>query len=92
MFISPTVVSLGTSAVAHRACDEGRGLKRESIRKQLLPRILAQVLDFAKVTPNPARDGDVKLPADDTEEVNPSTADHVAAAYTAMTPRTDSPC
>jgi integrase len=39
----------------------GRGLKRESIRKTLST--LAQVLDFAKVTPNPARDTTVKLPA-----------------------------
>jgi integrase len=60
----------------------GRGLKRESIRKTLST--LAQVLDFAKVTPNPARDTTVKLPADDTEEVNPPTAAHVEAAFAAI--------
>jgi integrase len=47
---------------------------------------LAQVLDFAKVTPNPARDDDVRLPANDTEEVNPPIADHVAAVYGAIAP------
>lgn len=60
----------------------GRGLKRETIRKTLST--LAQVLDFAKVTPNPARDATVKLPADDTEEVNPPTAEHVRAAFAAL--------
>jgi integrase len=47
---------------------------------------LAQVLDFAKVAPNPARDDDVRLPANDTEEVNPPIADHVAAVYGAIAP------
>jgi len=61
-----------------------RGLKRETIRKTLST--LAQVLDFAKVTPNPARDDTVKLPADDTEEVNPPTAAHVRAAFAALPP------
>ena len=59
-----------------------RGLRRESIRKTLST--VGQVLDFAKVTPNPVRDSDVKLPANDTEEVNPPTAAHIAAAFEAI--------
>jgi integrase len=57
----------------------GEGLARESIRKTLST--LAQVLDFSKVVPNPARDSDVKLPPADTEEVDPPTAAHVLAVH-----------
>lgn len=60
----------------------GRGLARESIRKTLTT--LAQVLDFADVSPNPVRAKAVKLPHDDAEEVNPPTADHVVAAFWAI--------
>jgi integrase len=60
----------------------GRGLKRESIRKTLST--LAQVLDFAKVVPNPVRDRDVRLPASEAEEVHPPTAAHVEAALGAL--------
>jgi integrase len=78
--------SLTAADVASLAADlhDGGGLKRESIRKTLST--LAQVLDFAKVAPNPARDDDVRLPADDSEEVNPPTADHVTAAHNAIAP------
>lgn len=54
-------------------------LARESIRKTRAT--LAMVLDFAGVTPNPARDRSVKLPRDDRAEVNPPTAAHVLAVY-----------
>lgn len=57
----------------------GEELARESIRKTLST--LAQVLDFAKVVPNPARDSDVKLPPADIEEVDPPTAAHVLAVH-----------
>jgi integrase len=57
----------------------GEGLARESIRKTRST--LAQVLDFAKVEPNPARDTSVKLPREDREPVNPPTADHVEAVF-----------
>jgi integrase len=59
-----------------------RGLKRESIRKTLST--LAQALDFAKATPNPARDSTVKLPADESEKVNPPTAAHVEDSLAAI--------
>jgi len=55
------------------------GLARESIRKTLST--LAQVLDFSKVVPNPARDSDVRLPPADTEEVDPPTFAHVLAVH-----------
>lgn len=59
---------------------EGQGLKRESIRKTRST--LAQVLDFAGVEPNPARDTKkVKLPREEPEEPNPPTADHVEAVF-----------
>jgi hypothetical protein len=37
----------------------------------IAPAEACQVLDFAKVLANPARDSDVKLPPADTEEVDP---------------------
>lgn len=79
-----TISAADVAALAAELHDGGGGLKRESIRKTLST--LAQVLDFAKVAPNPARDGDVRLPADDSEEVNPPTADHVTAAHNAIAP------
>ena len=56
-----------------------QGLARESMRKTIST--LAQVLDFAKVTPNPARDKAVKLPRVDSVEPTPPTADHVEAVH-----------
>jgi integrase len=56
---------------------DGEGLDRESIRKT--KSTLAQVLDFAGVQPNPARDPKVKLPRKEPEEPNPPTAEHVEA-------------
>lgn len=56
------------------------GFKPETIRKTL--GALAMVLDFAGVSPNPARDKiAVKLPRNDRAEVNPPTRDHVLAIY-----------
>jgi integrase len=56
------------------------GTARESIRKTLAT--LAMILDFAAVTPNPARDRvAVKLPREDRAEVNPPTAKHVLAVH-----------
>ena len=48
---------------------------------------LRQVLDFAEVEPNVARDRRVKLPAVVTEEPNPPDADHVVAMLRLLTPR-----
>jgi integrase len=63
--------------VAELAAD---GKARESIRKSVTA--LAMVLDFARVTPNPARDRvTVKLPREEPEEPNPPTAVHVEAVY-----------
>lgn len=54
------------------------GLARESIRKTLTT--LAQVLDFAGITPNPARDRTIiRLPREDRPEVCPPTSGHVMA-------------
>jgi len=60
------------------------GLARESVRKTVST--LAQVLDFGKVAPNPARDSAVKLPREDTAEVCPPTATHVEAVHRILAP------
>ena len=77
------VGEIGTDDVATLVAElhaEGQGLKRESIRKTRST--LAQVLDFAGVEPNPARDTKkVKLPREEPEEPNPPTADHVEAVF-----------
>lgn len=63
---------------------EGRA--RESIRKTLTT--LAQVFDFAGVSPNPARDRvAVRLPREDRTEVNPPTAAHVLAIHSLLPSR-----
>jgi integrase len=55
------------------------GKARESIRKSVTA--VAMVLDFAGVTPNPARDRvQVKLPLEEPDEPESPTADHVEAA------------
>jgi integrase len=59
------------------------GKRRETIRKSVTA--LAMVLDFARVTPNPARDRViVKLPREEPEEPNPPIAAHVEAVYWAL--------
>lgn len=47
---------------------------------------LATVLDFAGVSPNPARDQRVKLPLAEPDEVEPPHADHVEAAAWLLAP------
>jgi integrase len=44
------------------------------------------VLDFAGVTPNPARDKRVKLPREEPDEVQPPHADHVESVGWLLTP------
>ncbi len=55
------------------------GLRRETIRKTLST--LGQVFDFAKIDPSPTRDKNVRLPREAKAEVNPPSAEHVAAVY-----------
>lgn len=57
---------------------------RESVRK--CRTALAMVLDFAGVSPNPARDRRVKLPHEEPEEVEPPNADHVEAVGWLLSP------
>jgi integrase len=57
----------------------GQGVARETIRKTLGAG--AMTLHHAGIEPNPARDRSVKLPPDDSEEVNPPSADHVETAF-----------
>jgi integrase len=58
----------------------GEGAKRESIRK--IVNAIAMVLDYSRVSPNPARDRvDVKLPREEPEEPNPPTAADLEAVY-----------
>jgi integrase len=62
-----------------------RGNKRETIRKSIT--VLAQTLDFAGVTPNPARDKvQVKLPRENAADMEPPTAGHVEAVCWLLTP------
>jgi integrase len=57
-----------------------KGNTRETIRKSVTA--LAQVLDHAGVTPNPARDRvHVRLPREEREELNPPTGEHVRAVH-----------
>jgi len=59
------------------------GRKRETIRKSVS--VLAQVLDFAGVKDNPARDRvQVRLPREEREEPTPPTADQVEAVLSLM--------
>jgi integrase len=56
------------------------GYKRGTIRKTL--QSLAMILDHERVSPNPARDRvEVRLPREDSVELNPPTAEHVEAVY-----------
>jgi site-specific recombinase XerD len=56
-----------------------KGHKRDTIRKSLTA--VAMVLDFAGISPNPARDRvQVRLPLEEPDEVEPPSADHVEAA------------
>ena len=56
------------------------GKARESIRKTVTA--VAMVMDYAGITPNPARDRlAVKLPREEPEEPNPPTAAQVEAVY-----------
>ncbi len=61
------------------------GYARESIRKSVTA--LAMVLDFAGVSPNPARDRvHVRLPRQEPEEPEPPTADQVEKVARLLTP------
>ena len=62
----------------------GENRARESIRKARTA--LSMVLDFAGVSPNPARDKRVKLPLAEPDEVEPPHADHVEAAGWLLAP------
>jgi integrase len=57
----------------------GEGYARGSTRKTL--QTVAMLLDHAGVTPNPARDKQVRLPREEPVEINPPTAAHVEAVY-----------
>jgi integrase len=77
--LEPTDVA-GLVTALHEA-----GLKRESIRKTIAT--LGMVFDYAKVTPNPARDKTtVKLPREDKVELAPPTAEHVLAVHRLLAP------
>jgi integrase len=59
------------------------GRKRETIRKSQT--VLAQVLDFAGIKDNPARDRiHVRLPREEREEPSPPTADQIEAVLALM--------
>jgi integrase len=54
------------------------GLQKQTIRKTVS--VLAMVLDYARIEPNPARDRlTVKMPREEKRQVQPPTADHVEA-------------
>lgn len=57
-----------------------KGKAAGTIRKTI--QAVAMVLDHAGIQPNPARDRVVvKMPREEAEEINPPTAEHVAAVY-----------
>lgn len=59
------------------------GRKRETIRKSVT--VLAQVLDFAGIKDNPARDRvHVRLPREERDEPTPPTADQIEAVLSLM--------
>jgi integrase len=69
-FVGPSDVA-GVVAALH-----ADGRKRETIRKSVAA--IAQVLDFAGVKENPARDHThIRLPREEREEPTPPTADHI---------------
>jgi integrase len=55
------------------------GYKPSTIKKSR--EVLAMVLDYAGIAPNPARDRQVKLPRRERVELSPPTAAHVEAVY-----------
>jgi hypothetical protein len=82
-----TIDSLTPANVAELVATlDGDGKARESIRKSVTA--LAMVLDFAGVSPNPARDRvQVRLPREEPEEPEPPSAEHVeAVAWLLPTP------
>jgi integrase len=63
-----------------------KGHTRETIRKSVTA--LAQALDHAGVTPNPARDRvHVRLPREERAELNPPTGEHVRAVHALLPSR-----
>jgi integrase len=59
---------------------------RGTIRKTL--QSLAMILDHERVHPNPARDRvEVRLPREESAELNPPTAEHVEAVYRLLPPK-----
>ena len=62
------------------------GSSRETIRKSIVA--LAQVLDHAGVSPNPARNRvHVRLPREERAELNPPTGEHVRAVHALLPTR-----
>jgi integrase len=49
--------------------------------------VLAQVLDYAEATPNPARHKTVKMPFVDVEEITPPSTEHFLALLDRLAPR-----
>jgi len=61
------------------------GRSRETIRKTVT--VLAMVLDYAGVSPNPARDRvHVRLPREERPEIQPPSAEHVDAVHGLLAP------
>jgi hypothetical protein len=63
----------------------GQNVARETIRKTVGAG--AMTLDHAGIEPNPARDRMIKLPPDDSEEVNPPSAEQVEAVFRLIPPK-----
>jgi integrase len=71
------VDDFSSADVADLIAELAKTRKEETIRKMIVH--LAMLLDFAGVTPNPARG--VKLPFEQKRELQPPTADHVEAVH-----------
>jgi len=89
------LASLGDRAVDKLTAHDVAQLVTELVAKQKAPgtirktvQAVAMVLDHAGIQPNPARDRVVvKLPREQPEELNPPSAEHVAAVYARLPDR-----
>jgi integrase len=90
--LSRVIPILGTRRIDQLEADDIAGLvarlaalgyKRETIAKSV--GTLAMALDYAGLEPNPARDKRrVRLPREETEELQPPSTDHVEAVFRTM--------
>jgi integrase len=85
IFGSRTPNEITASDVQEWVADLDRNLAPRSVLNYW--QVLAQVLDYAEQTPNPARHKTVKLPYADVEEITPPSTEHFLAILDRLAPR-----